>query len=268
MFKDTNYCEEFINNSKYIFNWLNKQPSVNEESLTDWLLFNLSEKIPSLKYKTFSKHKEAKETGADWEWWFVDDKKALSLRIQAKKIFDKKDNYLSIAYQNKYGMQIEKLIDDAKSKNFLPFYTFYYAPKKDPKVLCGGKTWNKSDCGIFISPATKLYNDFIQNGRKKVISKDILIRSNPLHCLVCCQFGKNVEHVYEHIRMYYPDILEINSNNLKQGLHESTPAYIQALLKFDEAEIPDWYEKEFGQQIKDINSIIIVDMREKNYNKY
>ena len=262
------YCKEFIDKSQFVYNWIRHQPAVGEESITDWLLFSLSKALPSLKYITFSRHQEAKETGADWEWWFVDNQKALCLRVQAKKIFDKKDNYLSLAYQNKYGMQIEKLINDAKHKNFLPFYVFYYAPKNDPKVLCRGTTWSKSDCGTFISPATRLYNDFIQNGRKKVDSQDILIRSNPLHCLVCCLFPQagNVELIYEHIKMYYPDTLDVNSDNFNQGLHESTPSYVQALLKFDDTEIPDWYEKEFSQQIRDINNLMVVDLR-KNYNK-
>ena len=89
------YCKEFIDKSKYVYNWMKKQPSVGEESITDWLLFALSESLTSLKYKTFSRHKEARETGADWEWWFVDDKKALCLRIQAKKLFASKSNCIS-----------------------------------------------------------------------------------------------------------------------------------------------------------------------------
>ena len=118
------YCKEFIDKSKYVYNWMKKQPSVGEESITDWLLFALSESLTSLKYKTFSRHKEARETGADWEWWFVDDKKALCSRIQAKKLFASKDNYNSLAYTNKYGLQIEKLIDNAKTKNALLFIHF------------------------------------------------------------------------------------------------------------------------------------------------
>ena len=53
--RDGSYCEEFINKSKYIHNWLNKQPFVGEESITDWLLFALSESLPNIKvYNIFS----------------------------------------------------------------------------------------------------------------------------------------------------------------------------------------------------------------------
>ncbi len=263
MFKDTNYCKAFIDTSRYVFKWLCKQPSVNEESITNWLLYNLSEELPSLKYRQFTRHVEAKTTGADWEWWFVDNNYALCLRIQAKKIYDSKDNYDGIAYTNQYGLQIEKLISDATLKNSIPFYSFYYAPQKNPKVLCGGQGWDKSDCGIFISSATKLHTDFIKNGRKKVTANDILIRSNPMHCLVCCMSAQNVVDVYEHIRRYYQENLEINSDNHKQVLHKDTPTYVKALLDSSDSEIPKWFEKEFDRQIKDINSIFVVDMRKQ-----
>ena len=36
------YCKEFIDKSKYVYNWMKKQQSVGEESITDWLLFALS----------------------------------------------------------------------------------------------------------------------------------------------------------------------------------------------------------------------------------
>ena len=256
------YCKEFIDKSKYVYNWMKKQPSVGEESITDWLLFALSESLTSLKYKTFSRHKEARETGADWEWWFVDDKKALCLRIQAKKLFASKDNYNSLAYTNKYGLQIEKLIDNAKTKNALPFYTFYYSSPCNPKVLCAGTTWNKKDCGIFISPAKQLYNDFIIHGKKKVTDSDILTLSNPLHCLVCCTNATSVDEVYRHISMSYKE-----SITEEEGLHDSAPNYVLFLLNQKESEeIPELYEKEFEQQINDLNNLIVIDLRE-NYNK-
>jgi len=260
MQKNVSYCKEFIDKSKYVYNWINKQPSVGEESLTDWLLFALSESLPSVKYKSFTRHEEAKETGSDWEWWFVDVHQALCFRIQAKKISEKKDNYFSIAYQNQYGMQIEKLIDNAQNNNFLPFYIFYYASQRKTKVLCSDTLWNKFDCGIFISSATKLYNDFILNGRKKVTPQDILIRSNPFYCLVCSHSLKNVQSIYEHLKMYYPDILETNSNSLEPGLHKEIPPYIQILLKFN-GNIPK-YEEEFKEQTKEIKNLIVVDLRE------
>ena len=159
-------------------------------------------------------------------------------------------------------MQIEKLIDNAKTKNALPFYTFYYSSPCNPKVLCAGTTWNKKDCGIFISPAKQLYNDFIIHGKKKVTDSDILTLSNPLHCLVCCTNATSVDEVYRHISMYYKE-----SITEEEGLHDSAPNYVLFLLNQKESEeIPELYEKEFEQQINDLNNLIVIDLRE-NYNK-
>jgi hypothetical protein len=256
------YCQEFINASKYIYKWLDNQPSVNEESLTDWLLYNLSDKLPAIKYIQFTRHQEARVTGADWEWWFVDKNHALSLRIQAKKIKENTDNYSSIAYTNKYGLQIEKLIDDAESKNFLPFYTFYYAPKITPPILCEGMTWGKTDTGIFISSATTIYDKFIIKGKTKIKDTDILDYSNPLHCLVCCQSAQSVQNVYDHIQRYYPK----NPDNNKQGFIEKSeiPQYVKVLLESKGKEIHSWFEEEFHQNTKEIKALIVVDLSQKD----
>lgn len=56
--------------SAYIRNWLLRQPHVKEESLTDWLLFEISQKNPAIYYRAFSRHEEALN-GTDWEWWIL-----------------------------------------------------------------------------------------------------------------------------------------------------------------------------------------------------
>ena len=56
--------------SSQIYWWLKKQRHVKEESLTDWLLYQVSEKCPDIYYQAFTKHEEA-ENGCDWEWWIL-----------------------------------------------------------------------------------------------------------------------------------------------------------------------------------------------------
>jgi hypothetical protein len=64
-------CKHFSDASAYISNWIVAQPSVGEESITDWLLYTLSSNIASLQYKKFTRHQESRVTGADWEWWIL-----------------------------------------------------------------------------------------------------------------------------------------------------------------------------------------------------
>lgn len=56
--------------SQYIKQWILKQPHVKEESLTDWLLFDVSLRNPAIYYQAFSRNEEA-VNGSDWEWWVL-----------------------------------------------------------------------------------------------------------------------------------------------------------------------------------------------------
>ena len=264
------YCTEFKDSSEYIHNWLSKQPSVGEESITDWILFTLAESLPKLKYKKFTRHQEARTTGADWEWWIVDNNSAISMRIQAKKIIFGKDNYAGLAYTNKYGLQIEKLIKDAKRKNFIPFYALYSAPKTTQKVICGGQLDLAEQQGVFISSAQLLFNKYIKNGKIKVEADDILSVSNPLHCLACCSMhsissNPTTSSFYDYIEHYYGESLrEINSNSKYLGRHDNAPSYVTSLLETEDSEIPDLWEKEFQHQLEGFNSLVILDLRDNN----
>ena len=42
--------------SAFIYEWLLKQAHVKEESLTDWLLYDISSSNPNIYYKAFSGH--------------------------------------------------------------------------------------------------------------------------------------------------------------------------------------------------------------------
>ena len=263
------YCDAIRDSAEYVFNWLQAQSSVGEESITDWLLFNLSQSLPSLKYKKFTRHEEARKTGADWEWWFIDSKSAISMRVQAKKLDPIKDNYGGLAHTNRYGLQIEKLINDARSNNFIPFYALYYAPDSNPQVLCGGKPDSGLNQGVFLAAASRLYDEYIKNGRKKAIAKDVISHSNPMHCIACCpnsgSGGVTVSGIYHYIQSYFGESLtSINSNIQRLGMHEEPAGYVNALLRTDQAAIPDWWEEEFRHQLEDFNALLVVDLRGGN----
>ena len=125
-------CTEFVRVSEYVHDWCQKQSSVGEESITDWILFELSKSVPQIKYMKFTKSQEARKTGADWEWWFVDNRHFIRLRIQAKRIKNSsEDLYPKLLYSSrKHGLQIDKLINDAQTNNAIPLYAWYYDRKE------------------------------------------------------------------------------------------------------------------------------------------
>ena len=82
-----NLCDILKDLNTKIFEWMSAQPTVKEESITDWLLYELSKRSVQVAYKAFNRYEEAKYTGADWDWVFVFDDGTVWLRVQAKKLF-------------------------------------------------------------------------------------------------------------------------------------------------------------------------------------
>lgn len=258
----TKYCKVFGECSAYVKNWIGKQPEVGEESITDWLLFNISEKLPYIKYKQFSRYVEGRQTGADWEWWFFfSNTQSFAARVQAKKIRLIKDNYSGLAHTTQGSLQIDKLIKDARTKGMAAFYAFY--TNSESKTLCKG---NGKGSGVYWSEANRVRMEFIQKGRKKVTDSNVLAISNPIECLFCCpltfkkQYG--VQGFKKYLESYFPTYnkQDENSNIRVENLgFQKTPNHISTLL--ENQEVPDWYENEFRNRIDGIKSIIVVDMR-------
>ena len=51
-------CAILNDAAAYVHYWLEKQPAVKEESLTDWLLFEISERSNLVKYRAYTRHQE------------------------------------------------------------------------------------------------------------------------------------------------------------------------------------------------------------------
>ena len=267
-------CKEVKKISEYIRDWISKQPAVKEESLTDYLLFQLSEKVSRIRYKAFTRQEEAKTTGADWEWWIIlSNNCAYKLRVQAKKGFP--DNYPHIAHSNKYGLQIEKLLEDAINTNSMPLYAFY--TNGIGQVMC---PLGINDEGVYMAGANKVYSSFIQGIRQKISIQSVLSISNPLSCFFCCplveekgvRFSDFFEKYYdaesreEIQRTLNLEYEELNGKPTMLGLHKSIPNYVSILIDQEnnkENNIDSWYESEFRNKIKDISALIIYDARNK-----
>jgi hypothetical protein len=184
MGQDSRICREVFDISCRVSRWLFRQPGVGEESLTDWLLYEIANRLPFVYYLKFTRRQEARESGADWEWWFIGRKVSLGLRIQAKKLAVKPDYYPVLAYTNAHGLQIERLIESANASNLLPFFALYHGTNKPPSIRCkdyiDAGLWE----GVFLASATELYERFIMH-RVKVERTDLLEMSDALSGMFC-----------------------------------------------------------------------------------
>ena len=264
-----NLCTSFNDCSAYVKKWLTNQPGVKEESLTEWWLYELSEKIPIIKCKLFTRWDEGREKGADWEWWFLfPNKRSFAARIQAKRLKPKVNNFGKIAYKGAGNkLQIERLLDNSAKDGFASFYVFY-SNEHNPDTMCGGRSISE---GVFLGEASRLHHEFIVKSKLKLMPVDILKFTNPISCLFCCPMtsktGSNIEEGFkEHIENYYLQISDnINENSNRQELgFRNTPDYI---LKMVEGEnIPDSWEREYRSYFKGIKALVVIDLQ--NPDKY
>lgn len=255
-----NICEELQKSSSYVRQWLTNQPAVKEESLTDWLLYDVSKNVPSVLYHAFTKHQEARETGADWEWWILFKKYFFRLRVQAKKVSTSKDNYLELARTNRYGLQIDMLLDGAQKANAIALYALYSA--KDSRTMCGHHLAEHDD-GLFFAGASRLNADFISGARQRITADDLLSRSVPFSCFACCPLVHGHEgSMTEFFNTYFASEFGTDTErNTRRGVYSQLPGYISSILEHKSEGVPDWWEKEFQNSLQDFNAVLVYDYR-------
>ncbi len=251
-------CQILEASSKYIRTWLAGQPGVKEESLTDWLLYDVSKNSTNFLYRAFTRHEEARQTGADWEWWLLLPQHNIRLRIQAKKLQPKHNHYPDIARTNKYGLQIDKLLSDAKATNSIPLYAMYSGIAASTQ--CPKGTMSE---GAFIAGGHAIHTKFIMAGPKSISDSDLLNISNPLSCLLYCTKPGDHRDYFLH---YYPEDSaplpdQSNSNDPIRGIHQRLPNYVISFLENHRNEIPDWWESEFERDISSLNALLVTDLR-------
>lgn len=262
-------CEKLKESSVYVKDWIHLQAAAKEESLTDWLLYDVSKKIDGISYKMFSRHDEARKTGADWEWWFLFRTFSAKMRVQAKKLLNDKDNYPSIAHTNKYGLQIEKLLKDSRDQNFIPLYAFYTSLEEQVRCQRG-----INDEGVYMAGGNQVYTNFIACTKKHVHPSDVLIHCVPLSCFLCCPLCYEGDKGFiKFLSGYYPGEMEVDrdvdskkkdgKDEELPGIYRQVPKYVSSFIEFSRKGLPDWWEKEFSYSIEGANSLLVYDARNR-----
>ena len=255
-------CERFREASEFVGKWLDRQPSVKEESLTDWLLYEVSEKLSFVVYRAFTRHQEARETGADWEWWILFRDQYLRLRVQAKKVFSSKDNYPHLAHTNRYGLQIDMLLDDARKVNAIPLYALYTS--EIHHTMCDEEPRRHHE-GVFFAGANRINSDFISGGRRSISTSDLLAISNPFSCFACCPLLRDSPPaMLKFIEQFYPSEVRPDPDNIdgRRGVHSELPSYVTSLLELASVDLPDGWEREFERQLDGLGGVLIYDYRD------
>lgn len=241
-------CNDFIKQARKTWDWIKISIATNinlgEESITDFNLLELQNKHPNeIKTQKFTKRREAQE-GADWEWWLGSGNNWLGLRVQAKKIDSTNLKYPNLGNINKYGRQVDLLIDKANKHQppLIPIYVFYnyWNPKMyDPLWQCRSypKQLKMLGCGIcdanFVRSVINSNNNDL---------KDLIDKMYPWSCLICCQGYSNAgTNLPTRAFNFIVGALnrEIKDDEQKFFLKEA-PRYVYKILKNEVVTEEDW----------------------------
>lgn len=261
------HCRLFRNASTYAAGWIVRQPSLKEESITDWLLDYVHQHSTDIRYYLFDRIEEGASSGADWDWWFLLRNGCFKIRVQAKKIKKDKDHYKDLAHFNKKHFQIDLLLDSSARHNFYPIYGVYGLPEQvercqrinDPNAL-------------FICSAQEIYDMLFQSGRRRILSSDILSLCIPMECLFCCPLsdefhGHGPRHLFENY-FRVPPRAPISADTSRdqeykskdnRGFEKETPHIIKQLFEMHERNTnTEGIIKEYQSMFSGSNGIIII----------
>jgi hypothetical protein len=202
---------------------------LKEETFTDANLFMLKLKHPDELYvKAFNKIEEG-TVGADWEWWFNDGgRRWLGLRVQAKIINLKEDEFAHLHYQGKNSIpQSEKLIIQAEANTLFPCIPVY----------CLYLTTNISDTTIYPDPlAASLHGcailsafqvkDFRATKEKRL--EHLWPYLKPWHSLVCHDPGQSI---IDHLNRLSRSYLTQDRRSERPLWINDPPPYVYSLIE-------------------------------------
>jgi hypothetical protein len=159
---------------------------VGEEAITALNLQDIKiAHSAQVKIRDFTHHEEARFSGADWEWWFVDPAGAIGFAVQAKRL--EKGRY-DVAYKpDNHDLQINTLLRYCASAGDLsPLYCWYnYFPDVTDEI----DFW-----GCALADGYAVYGRHLT---KKYKQADMQPISTPWQHLVCNFDKYGIDHILD-----------------------------------------------------------------------
>ncbi|WEG19274.1 hypothetical protein PQ478_21550 (plasmid) [Alkalihalophilus pseudofirmus] len=182
------YCLNYIVKR---MDYIKNKGRYSEESITDEIIYQIKVNNPS---DTMILHApNESKTGADIEWWLLDrrTKKAIILRLQAKKLSSKGDYHGINRYVgSSTSRQIDRLISRSIKDRAIPLYCFYN----------------------FITPAASAKNSWTYSDAMKV--KSAIPQKAPAHVKIPETNIKPMNNILDLI-CSNPSIKAISNNVIK-----------------------------------------------------
>ena len=269
--------------SAFIYEWLLKQVHVKEESLTDWLLYDISSSNPNIYYKAFSRHEESMN-GADWEWWILtadpyykDKYNGYRFLVQAKKLWpNNQDNYSLLSYGNKNGFQIDLLLNEARYRNAYPLYMFYTTTQPDITEQIKNIQFIKEETlrwcdgfnnGCFLSDAGSISEILFNLPRHKIFDTEVLNHSLKLSLLD--KLFQDLSKSGHLLNKFNQRLIKLGGmdSQYKDGVYgikhsgRGIPNYLKIFVERQGQDL-SWLEREMKFEMGEIGGLAVIDLRE------
>jgi hypothetical protein len=223
---------------------------VKEESFTDWMLFNLSQNLPNFNYREYTRHEENAISGADFDFWLIENSNYIVFRIQAKKLMRTGNHYSAMTYPGQTSNQINLLISSS-SLPIRPFYLFYNNVTFNAKC-------NRHNTGTLLASAQEIQNTLLTASNTRISREQLTNLSIPLECLFCCPLSSHMNNrlqgIFEVIRQYFP------TTEIEGYQSEGLPEYVKDALN-KEISNEQWTER-YGQDDKNkVKYIAVIDLK-------
>jgi hypothetical protein len=221
---------------------------LKEESITDFLLIELQKRAKGkLIVKTYTRREESR-TGSDWDWWIIGAKGwCIGIRVQAKVISFKNNQYEQLFYCGKNGIhQLDSLVASAGRDNLWPAYCLYthwtddLIPQLNKGIRNPGRC--KTDYGVAILGTDKVRELKAQNEEKSL--KKLIGAMRPLRDLFCPLPPDRSQDLAETIGRNISRIYSSSSQNRANDsrspyLRDHVPAYVDRLNRLRPGELDD-----------------------------
>lgn len=232
-----NICAENKAVGLDVRNFLIHVPNVNEESITDYLVWkweeiNQAKKFRCLNVGKFTRQEEHNKTGADFELelWILSPQPPISLIFQAKKFIKENDGYVrKLNYPDDTQGQLQMLLEYAHANpGRQPFYMIYSPADTQTNIGCAN--CNNNETGMYMIEAKTIEKFANLPPHSRLSLTEILAESQPFHCMFCCSMNlheyfvkffsmeNQAEQVFPRenpLPLYVKDILngELDSDN-------------------------------------------------------
>ena len=227
-----------------IYHWIKASPQLQEESITDRLLYEMARQSTQITHFQHKRFDEARH-GADWDWWIDSPRQKYAFRVQAKRMRPGHNHRGDILRQNQNGRQIDLLIASSGALNLYPIYALYGLPSGTSPCIRNHRLES-----VFVSPAPDVLSLAQGTPGTAIMDADLQSIALPMPCLFCCPLSLNgpspgpigvLDAYFGRYRPPQPPavrpLLKTFTDDLDDdrsiGYHERLPAIVRELIEME-----------------------------------